>query len=223
LAPVNSEEWEVTGKPARILAIGIAAIAVCVGAVSAGDSGDLRDLSIGMSISDIPPDEYVDLRCASLRERRLAGWAEYDKCPTDAAGLRGIAFRFNDRLNPLARVNDKYEGTKVAGHPVVLTLSVNDRGTIEALRIDTHPEARLFLRKKAHLLAMVVKSRFGEDGWNCRDLGPSDGESPVGGVFIKDRCEKTANDRKLVLERSLYRRAGQSVGEFVSETRFEIR
>jgi len=200
----------------------IAAMLACVSAAGASDN-DLRDLKIGMSVGDIPVDEYVDLTCASQRESKLTGWGEYRKCPADAAGLRGVTFRFNDRLNPLARLNDKYEGTKVGGHPVVLTSLIEEGGRIEALRIDTDPGARLFWHKKAYLLAMVIKARFGEDGWNCRDLGPSDGETPVGGVFIKDHCEKTADSRELVLERALYRRADQSMSDFVNETHFEIR
>ena len=127
-------------------------------------------------------------------------------------------------LADLAQVNEKYQGTKVAGHPVVLTLLIDEGGTIDGLRIDTDPQARLFWRKKAHLLALVVKSRYGEEGWECHDIEPSGGETAVGGLFIKKHCEKIAGHRRLLLDRRLYRRPGQSMNEFVNErmSKFDV-
>lgn len=187
------------------------------------DQGDLRDLSVGMSIREIPADEYIDLACAAAPDRTLARWDEFAGCPADSTGLRSVVFRYNDKLNPLARINDKYQGTNVAGHPVILTLLIDGRGLVDAIRIDTDPRARPFWRKKAFLLGLMVKARFGDEGWACRDLQPADGEAPVGGVFIKEHCEKTGNQRRLMLDRELYRGAGQSMKDFVNETHVEIR
>lgn len=183
----------------------------------------MRDLRVGMPITEIPAEEYIDLTCAAAPGHKLDQWAEYRQCPADSAGIRGVAFHFNDSLNPLAQVNDTYQGTKIAGHPVLLTLLIDDRGIVDGLRIDTDPNARLFWRKKAHLLAFVVKNRYGETGWDCRDIKPGDGETAVGGLFIKQHCEKTADNRKLALDEALYRRPGQSMNEFVNEAHVEIR
>lgn len=208
----------------RLELIACLAVSMALSAAVRGEeANDLRDLRVGMSINEIPADEYIDLTCAAAPDRRLAGWAEYRACPADAAGLHAVSFHFNERLNPLAQVNDKYEGTKVAGHPVVLTLLIGDDGMVDALRIDSDPQARLFWRKKAHLLAGIVKSRYGEEGWECRSAAPASGETPVGGLFIREHCEKTADGRKLLLDQSLYRRAGQSMNEFVNQTHLEIR
>ena len=208
----------------RLGLIACLAVGMVLSAAARGEEpNDLRDLRVGMSINEIPADEYVDLTCAAAPDRRLAAWAEYRACPADAAGLHAVSFHFNERLNPLAQVNDKYEGTKVAGHPVLLTLLIGGDGMVDAFRIDSDPQARLFWRKKAHLLAGIVKSRYGEEGWECRSAEPEDGETPVGGLFIREHCEKTADGRKLLLDQSLYRRAGQSMSEFVNETHLEIR
>jgi hypothetical protein len=192
---------------------------LCAGIVRAQEGGDLRDLRVGMSIAAIPAGEYVDLSCVGTHDQTLVGWSDFRKCPRDSTGLRSVGFRFNDRLNDLAQVNEKYQGTKVAGHPVVLTLLIDEGGTIDGLRIDTDPQARLFWRKKAHLLALVVKSRYGEEGCECHDIEPSCGETAVGGLFIKKHCEKIAGHRRLLLDR----RPGQSMNEFVNETHVEIR
>jgi len=208
---------------ARMVApLGVAAL-LCAGAMAAQASGDLRDLQVGMAIEEIPADGYVDLACATAPDESLAGWSDYRRCPSDEHGLRAVTFRFDDRLNALAQVNDKYEGTMVAGHPVVLTLRIDDRGIVDALRIDTDPRARLFWRKKAHLLAAAVKIRFGEADWQCRDSEPSGGESAVGGLFVKQHCEKTADHRKLLLDQAVYRRPDQAINEFVNEAHLEIR
>ena len=201
----------------------LAAILLCAGIVRAQEGGDLRDLRVGMSIAAIPAGEYVDLSCVGTHDQTLVGWSDFRKCPRDSTGLRSVGFRFNDRLNDLAQVNEKYQGTKVAGHPVVLTLLIDEGGTIDGLRIDTDPQARLFWRKKAHLLALVVKSRYGEEGWECHDIEPSGGETAVGGLFIKKQCEKIAGHRRLLLDQRLYRRPGQSMNDFVNETHVEIR
>lgn len=200
-----------------------ALILLCASVVPAQEGGDLRDLRIGMSINVIPADEYTDLSCAGTTDQTLAGWLDFRKCPPDAMGLRSIGFRFNESLNPMAQVNDKYQGTRVAGHPVLLTLLIDEGGIVDGLLIDTDPQARLFWRKKAHLLALVVKSRYGEDGWQCHNIEPDAGEAAVGGLFTKNHCEKVVGERKLLLDQRLYRRAGQPLQDFVNETHVEIR
>jgi hypothetical protein len=206
-------------------------IAACVlaglllgpGAAGVEEENDLRDLRIGMSIDAIPAEEYVDLTCAAASAQKLERWADYRRCPADPPGLRAVSFRFNDLLNPLAQINETYEGTKIAGHPVLLALLIDGHGIVDALRIDTDPHARLFWRKKAYLLALTIKNRFGEDGWECRDAEPSGGETPIGGLFIKEHCEKTSNGREFLLDQAAYRRPGQAMSDFVNATHLEIR
>jgi hypothetical protein len=197
------------------------ALPVAVG--HAAEQTDLRDLRVGMKVSAIPAGEYVDLICAAEPARKLDDWSGYRACPAEPSGERAVGFHFNDELNPLARVNDTYEGTKIAGHPVALALLINEAGEVAALRIDTDPHARLFWRKKAFLLARLVKVHYGEEGWTCRPSPPAEGETPVGGLLIKDHCEKSADHRRIQMDQFVYRRPGQSASEFVNETHVLIR
>ena len=80
-------------------------------------------------------------------------------------------------------------------------------------------------------LANFLRQRFDEDGWTCKDLQPDEGESPAGTLFIKNRCEKTANGLHLILEQRYFQKKGQhfvdASGElqreaYESRTRFEI-
>ena len=166
------------------------------------------------------------LRRSGLRQQRrrarraLGGWADFARCPPDAAGLHEVAFAFAP--SPLAALGERWEGTKVAGHPVIPSLLIDDQGVVQGIRIVTDPEARLYLKKKAFLLGIRVMGRYGRDGWTCTEAEPGDGRTPVGGMFIDRRCEKVFHDRRLILETDLYRTAEQQGREFTDATRLEI-
>jgi hypothetical protein len=202
------------------------ALALLAGAASAAEDpleGDLRDLRVGMSVAELPTEGYVDLACGSnggAQDGALDAWADYARCPPDPAGLHEVTFAFAP--SPLAALGDRWEGTKVAGHPVIPSLLIDDGGVVQGIRIVTDPEARLYLRKKAFLLGIRVMGRYGRDGWRCVEAEPGEGRAPVGGMFIDRRCEKIFHDRRLILETDLYRAAGQEGRDFTDATRLEI-
>lgn len=175
---------------------------------------DLRDIRIGMRIADLPKEGYVDFVCAADSKHTLSGWASWKECPADAAAQHAIRFGYDPFTSR--------EGTMVAGHPAVLTLLVDEVGQVAGLKIETDPKARLYIRKKAFLLGLQAKSRYGTEGWACNEGQPEGGEQPVGGVYLKERCAKTINGRAVVVERSLFRRPDQDAKSFVDETRISI-
>lgn len=210
-------------RPARA----VLALALLVSTVPArAEENDLREFRIGMAVSDLPPTGYTGFACADDPARKLESWTDYAQCAPDPSGLRALRFQYDESANPLAKVNGLYEGTKVGGHPVVLTLLIGQSAgaaRVEGLVIETDPAARLYLRKKAFLFADQVRARYGDAGWTCSEGQPTGDEAPVGGVFLREHCTKTTSDRRLVLDRALFRRAGQDLKDFVSSTRLEIR
>ena len=71
------------------------------------------------------------------------------------------------------------------------------------------------------------------DGWSLlRTCAPDPGETPVGGVFIKQRCEKTTAERAMTIDTHFLRKPGQNAidpvtreyteGQFESWARFEL-
>lgn len=186
------------------------------------EEGDLRDLKLGTPAEEMPKTGFVALTCASDPSRTLESWTEYRNCPPDEAGLHEIRFRYDQSENPLAGVNDRWAGTKVAGHPVLASVLLGDDGVLDGIRVVTDPDAPPYLRKRAFLLGIRVKERYGESGWTCVDRPREAGESDVGGNFVKQRCEKTDGPRRLVLETALYRKAGQSGRDFENAARLEI-
>jgi len=181
---------------------------------SAEPAGDLRDIRVGAAVADLPPAGYAGFACATAPDRSLVGWQSWRDCPADAAGMHAVRFGYDPATDP--------EGTRVAGHPVLLTLLIGGDGHVAELWIETDPRARLYLRKKAFLLGAQAKSRYGAEGWACSEGAPTDRELPVGGVFMNETCMKAADGRKLVVERKLFRRPEQDLKDFVGETRISV-
>ncbi|WP_338689946.1 MULTISPECIES: hypothetical protein [unclassified Bradyrhizobium] len=179
-------------------------------------AGDLRDINVGMAISSVPDAGYINLTCAGEKTtHRLAEWAQWPNCPAGPDQLRGIRFEYDRET---AR-----EGTMVAGHPAILTVMIDQDAKIAALTIETDPKARLYLRKKAFLLGLQARSRYGEDGWTCSNAQPAGGKQEVGGVFVDETCSKTTDGRTVVIERHLYREPNKELKDMTDETRITIR
>ena len=186
------------------------------------DMNDLREFRVGMAVADLPAQGYGEFGCVAAPDRKLQSWSQYIECPADAAGRHEVGFRYNLDTVPMANLNEGYNGTRVGGHPVVVSLLIGADARVDAIRIATDPGARLYLRKKAFLFAEQVKERYGRDGWACREGQPSATEQPVGGVFVKEHCEKTVAGRHLVLDRELYRDPGQDLDRFTGGTQLLI-
>jgi hypothetical protein len=207
-------------KPFAIIAAGVLAFAAVVLANSPARTeefigNDLRDIRVGMAVTGLGESGYVDFACAADPKHALAGWTNWRDCPSDASGTRAIRFGYDPSVSR--------DGTMVAGHPAVLTLLIDDSGHVAGLQIETDPKARLYVRKKAFLLGLQARSRYGSDGWVCTEGQPGAGDEPVGSVYLRERCTKTISGRSLTVERNLFRRPGQDMKNFVDETRIVIK
>jgi hypothetical protein len=197
-------------------------LALAAALPAAAEENDLREFRVGMAVGDIPRAGYLAFACADGPARKLDAWQDYRQCPAQASGWHAVRFQYDEAANPLAKVNGLYEGTKVGGHPVLLTALIGDDDRLKGLVIETDPAARLYLRKKAFLFGEQVKARYGDAGWTCASQEPGPDQGPVGGVFINEHCEKITPSRRLTLDRALFRRAGQDLKDFVSRSRLEI-
>src|SRR5262249_11809839 len=91
-------------------------------------------------------------------------------------------------------------------------------------------------RAGAYQLGGVMAARYGlEAARDCQSLPAAEGESPVGGLFVKLTCELTDKERgiRILLRTNYFRKPGQSgvnpqlptqltVGQFESSARLEI-
>jgi hypothetical protein len=202
------------------------------------DAGEIHGLELGLSAQAMTLDGWGELACGSNGgppRREVGAWSEFKTCPPEPNGLHEVEARFDDEDEYVAKALGEpaqQSGTRVAGHPVVLSALFDDAGVLRGIRMVSDPRAAPAERRMAHLLGVAVINRYGTDGWTCTDLPTAEGESPVGGVFIKQRCEKTMPGRALSVETHFLRKPGQhdvdpdthdyTHGEFESWTRFEL-
>jgi hypothetical protein len=205
---------------------------VCAGSLAAAAAGaaewrgDVRDLSVGANVAELPSAGYVEFACLGAdwtAGAAIDGWSDFRSCPAGPDGTRTVTFRYDDAVQEWARVNDDWEGTKIAGHPVLLAIAVAEDGTIEAIRARTDPKARMYMKKKAFLLGLRVMGRYGREGWSCTEAAPAADHAPVGGMYIDRHCEKEVDGRVVAFDTKLYRAPGQEGQAFTGATELEIR
>ncbi len=163
------------------------------------DPGEVRGLKLGLKAPEMTLAGFGDLACGSNGgppRQRLDAWSEFTKCRPEASGLYEVAARFDDEDEYISRAMEDPRvargkiGTRVAGHPVILSVLFDRDGVVRMLRFVTDPRAAPFERRMAHILRRAIMERYEPAGWTCADLPAVDGESPVGGFFLKQRCEK---------------------------------
>ncbi len=204
------------------------------------DPGEIRGLKLGQRAADMSLDGFGEFSCGGNggpSRQPIEDWSEYLKCKPEPGGLREVAVRFDDSEEYVGKALDdplytRRRGTRVAGHPVILSVLFDDAGLARGIRFLSDPRGDGPERRMAHLLRLAVMERYGPNGWNCVDSPPAEGETPVGGVFVKQKCEKKTDERVLTVQAQFLRRPGQAdidpvtkvyrPGQFDSWTRVEI-
>jgi hypothetical protein len=154
--------------------------------------------------------------------------------------LREVYFRYDDELEYWAKANDliaqmeQYSGTKTYGFPIVVSALIDAEGIVRGIRIVSDPRGDSATnRDEAYLLRNFLNARLGRESWECEDTPLADGETPVGGIFVKQRCKKQIDERTSATLATRYlRKPGQSqydpisgretTGQFESNVRFEL-
>jgi hypothetical protein len=213
------------------------------------------DLKLGAHVSAQPaPHEFKSLACGSNGgppRQQLADWSEFGRCRADSSGLHEVYFEYDDELEYIARARDleheitRWAGTTEAGFSVIVSALIDDAGLVQGIRIvtDSRPdyrnditEANLRKRTEAYQFGALMAARYDiEATRDCKSLPPTSGESAVGDLFVKQRCElaDAARGRRIVVHANLFRKPGQSAvnpqlatqlteGQFESLARLEI-
>jgi hypothetical protein len=199
------------------------------------------DIHIGEKAAAIP-DGYINYACGtnggppSLPLKNFTG---FKKCRPDANGLHEVYFEYDDELEYWARALGleeevkMYSGTTAYEYPIVASVLFDDAGAVKGVRMVTDPRQHVVRdRSEFWTLANFIRQRFGDDGWQCKDLPREEGEKAVGSFFIKNHCEKIANGLHLILEQRYLRRKGELLvdpetgqprkEDYESATRFEM-
>ena len=180
------------------------------------------DIPLGTALGDLPDEEFVDPACGTNGGPpglRLGSFEEFAKCRPESSGLREIWFRYDDETEYVSRAARDPDAVArsnamlLIGQPVTLSLLADSNGRVQGYRIFTDPRAEPELRKEAYSIGVALKARFGLAGWECEALPRAEGETPIDGVFVKERCRKTADLQRLMLESRHYYKPGQSVSD----------
>ena len=182
--------------------------------LAVADHADLYGgVSVGMAAAAMPNGDYKDLRCVAPKGKAVAGFADWRACDAGPDGVRMLH----------AEINEPGEDDSlVAGHPVALMLGFNDDGRLARIVIDTKSKGPMYLRKKAFLLGMQAKARYGENGWACQELPLGAGEEALGPTSVNEHCAKTAGNRRITIVRSLFRKVGAQQKDFTSGSHIVI-
>jgi hypothetical protein len=217
------------------------ALALAGASAQASDPGEIHGLKLGLKAPAMTMDGFGELACGSNGgppRQRIEDWAGFGNCRAEPNGLHEVYARFDDEDEYIGRAIDQplyaagRTGTRVAGHPVILSVLFDDGGVLRGLRFISDPRAGPVERRMAHLLRLAIINHYDPAGWTCTDFPAEPGETPVGGVFIKQRCEKAMPERRMSIEAHFLRKPGQNdidpatgdytSGQFESWTRFEL-
>jgi hypothetical protein len=248
-AAVKSKCWDRLCPPYGLWTAALSLATLCIALAAqetAGaqprDPGEIHGLKLGLKADDMSTDTFGDLACGSNGgppRQAIDDWSGFRNCRPEPSGLHEVYVRFDDQQEYIGRAIDDplYAqgriGTRVAGHPVILSVLFDRDGILRGIRMVSDPRGSMTERRMAHMLRLAIINRYEPDGWTCTDFPPAPGETPVGGgVFVKQRCEKQTAERNLAVEAHFLRKPGQSEidpatreatsGQFESWTRFEL-
>lgn len=212
-----------------------------LGQVQIAPAVSIWDVTLGQPVTQVPETAVAEIACGTdggPPGQPLAAFDDFLTCQPEASGLREVVFSYDDEQDYIAlalEVGYKFlhGGTSVFAHPVIVSLLVDEAGTVQGRRIVTDDRIAIPDRRSAVTLIRNFKARYGAWSLDCTDLPPGEGELPVGNQFIHEACSGQSPDgrSRIALEASYLRKKGQRAisqdtqtvnkGYFESQTRFE--
>ena len=180
-------------------------------------SGDIREFEIGVNVDDLSTKGYLNIKCSNS-EKALDSWNNYKDCTKDIDKLHTISFEYDDKY----AFNENFEGTQVAGHPVLLKIGINSLGNISKIYVHTDPSAPFYFKKQAYLFWLRIKSKFGSKGWKCNDLIMKKNHIIINQKYINKMCEKEYKSKKIFYHTEFYFLESKEKENLISRTKLII-
>ena len=205
-------------------------------------SFDIWSVKLGGAVTQIPERDVVNLSCGtdggppSLPLKHVTDFAT---CPAEKSGLHEVTFQYDDEEEYIAKALGidnpaMLAGTSMYAHPVIISVLVDDKGTVRGIRVVTDDHASDYQRHTLFDLANNLRQRFASWNLACKDIPPANGEEGIGRDFVHTICTGENKDlgQRLRIESRYYRRKGETTidpqtqrvvrGNFLSQTRFEL-
>jgi hypothetical protein len=178
------------------------------------------DIKFGLPASQIPPAEIAEIACGTNGgppSTPLKDFSEFEKCPAEQSGLHEVYFTNDDEADYIAKaLETEYRvmqgGNSIYAHPVVFSVLIDAEGMARGIRVVTDERAADRERRVAMTLSRNLKSRYGRWAQSCEDLPPTDGQLPVGKIFVHEICtaDSPEGDARMRLEATYFRKKGQT-------------
>ena len=185
--------------------------------IAAENKGQIRDFYVGMNITEIDTNKYF----FSCNNKKIKALTDYQQCLASANKLTEVNVFYNDATSEWGDVNDRWLGTKIAGHPVLISIHIDTDKDIERIDVQTDPDSRMYMKKKSFLLGNRIKSQFGSQNWRCTDKKDSD-NTQVGGVIIDQLCRKDFNGFTVVTHVELFNKNINGKKNYTNATKLSI-
>lgn len=183
---------------------------------------EIRDISLGMNIEALPLERYKDFTCEDPNQI-LKTLNDFKECPAGPLNLYEVRLKYDTSANEWEQVNDRFKGTRISGHPVVLSILVDKKGLIQGIRAYSDPKASPFTKKQAYLLAVNIKRHYGHAGWECVERQANEaGNKPIGSIYIDYMCNKISNDKRVRIGAKFYRSPNQKGKDYTNSSTFEV-
>lgn len=184
---------------------------------AAENKRQIRDFSVGMNITSIDPGKYF----FSCNGKTIKTLTDYQQCPADPNKLTEVNVSYNDSTAEWGDVNDKWLGTKIAGHPVLISIYIGINKDIERIDVQTDPNSRAYMKKKSFLLGNRIKSQFGSLNWRCSNKKSAE-NTKVGDVFINELCRKDFNGYSVVTHVEFFNKNINGKKNYINSTKLSI-
>ncbi len=199
--------------------LGMTFLLAAEGATASEQPGQVRDLYVGMPVVELTDSKGYFFRCADGTQ--LETIKSYQNCKADEDGFVQVNVTYNDEVSEWGDVNDKWFGTKLAGHPVLINSFINIKGEIERIDVQTDPSSRMYMKKKSFLLGKRIKNQFGENHWMCTER-KQQSEVEVGGMLIDELCRKDFHGFSVVTHVELFYKLIDGEKHYTNSTKFSI-
>jgi hypothetical protein len=176
------------------------------------------DMKLGVPISALPLNDYVDPACGTNGgppARVLKSFDEFAQCVVErTTGLHEVWFRYDDEMEYVARARRsdimvrQYQANALAGQPIITSLLIDDSGIVQGYRVVNDPRAEGRTRIAAFGLADLFKGIAGP-GLDCKNLPLAEGERPIDDWYLKEICELKTRGLIYRIEARRYYKTGQ--------------
>ncbi len=197
-----------------------AALVALATPVTAQSRARLFGLELGIPISELPLDEWVDPACGTNGGPAsivLASFDEFARCrPETQTGLHEVWFIYDDEWEYIARAYrvpeeiQSFAANVFYRQPIITSLLIDASGLVQGYRIVTDPRAETDIRREAYTLQPIFRDLYRGGSWTCVDLPAAERENPVEGRFIKSSCVSVTDDLYIRTDGRFFAKAGQA-------------